>query len=141
MIVEPKRRIPDFIKAGADIVSVHCEQTSTIHLHRTLNQIESLGAKAGVVLNPATPLSDIEYVLDVVELVLIMSVNPVFGGQSQVEKISDLRRMCAQKCYNRRCNRSERNSLADGTRKMIINLYIFCMMLHESDTRKSKLGF
>jgi len=66
-------------------------------------QIESLGAKVGVVLNPATPLSDIEYVPDVVELVLIMSVNPVFCGQSfkesQVKKISDLRRMCAQKCY------------------------------------------
>ena len=53
MIVEPKRRIPDFIKAGADIVSVHCEQTSTIQLHRTLNQIKNLGAKAGVVLNPS----------------------------------------------------------------------------------------
>ena len=92
MIVEPEQRVPDFIKAGADIVSVHCEQTSTIHLHQTVNQIKSLGA----VLNPATPLSCIEYVVD---LVLIMSVNPVFGGQSfiesQVKKISDLRRMCA----------------------------------------------
>ncbi|RVW14699.1 Ribulose-phosphate 3-epimerase, chloroplastic [Vitis vinifera] len=82
MIVEPEQRVPDFIKAGADIVSVHCEQSSTIHLHRTINQyelvdiffdysvpflmtqIKSLGAKAGVVLNPATPLSTIEYVLD-----------------------------------------------------------------------------
>jgi len=82
MIVEPEQRVPDFIKAGADIVSVHCEQSSTNHLHRTVNQIKSLGAKAGVVLNPATPLSCIEYVLDVVDLVLIMSVNPGFGGQS-----------------------------------------------------------
>uniref|UniRef100_A0A803L9A3 ribulose-phosphate 3-epimerase n=1 Tax=Chenopodium quinoa TaxID=63459 RepID=A0A803L9A3_CHEQI len=101
MIVEPEQRVPDFIKAGADIVSVHCEQSSTIHLHRTVNQIKSLGAKAGVVLNPATPLSTIEYVLDVVDLVLIMSVNPGFGGQSfiesQVKKISDLRRMCVEK--------------------------------------------
>ncbi|XP_043704841.1 ribulose-phosphate 3-epimerase, chloroplastic [Telopea speciosissima] len=104
MIVEPEQRVPDFIKAGADIVSVHCEQTATIHLHRTVNQIKSLGAKAGVVLNPATPLTAIEYVLEVVDLVLIMSVNPGFGGQSfiesQVKKISDLRRMCAEKGVN-----------------------------------------
>ncbi|KAL4384880.1 hypothetical protein GQ457_15G005990 [Hibiscus cannabinus] len=104
MIVEPEQRVPDFIKAGADIVSVHCEQSSTIHLHRTVNQIKSLGAKAGVVLNPATPLTTIEYVLDVVDLVLIMSVNPGFGGQSfiesQVKKISDLRRLCAEKGVN-----------------------------------------
>uniref|UniRef100_A0A0D3AY78 Ribulose-phosphate 3-epimerase n=1 Tax=Brassica oleracea var. oleracea TaxID=109376 RepID=A0A0D3AY78_BRAOL len=85
MIVEPDQRVPHFIKAGADIVSVHCEQSSTIHLHRTVNQIKSLGAKAGVVLNPATPLSAIEYILDVVDLVLIMSVNPGFGGQSFIE--------------------------------------------------------
>ncbi|KAG6584473.1 Ribulose-phosphate 3-epimerase, chloroplastic, partial [Cucurbita argyrosperma subsp. sororia] len=104
MIVEPEQRVPDFIKAGADIVSVHCEQSSTIHLHRTLNQIKSLGAKAGVVLNPATSLTTIEYVLDVVDLVLIMSVNPGFGGQSfiesQVKKISELRRLCAEKGVN-----------------------------------------
>jgi len=100
MIVEPENRVPDFIKAGADIVSVHCENASTIHLHRTINQIKSLGAKAGVVLNPGTSLDQIEYVLDCVDLVLIMSVNPGFGGQSfiesQVKKIRDLRRMCAE---------------------------------------------
>ncbi|PHU24062.1 Ribulose-phosphate 3-epimerase, chloroplastic [Capsicum chinense] len=104
MIVEPDLRVPDFIKAGADIVSVHCEQSSTIHLHRTINQIKSLGAKAGVVLNPATPLTAIEYVLDAVDLVLIMSVNPGFGGQSfiesQVKKILDLRRICAERGLN-----------------------------------------
>ncbi|KAI7985528.1 hypothetical protein LOK49_LG14G00643 [Camellia lanceoleosa] len=102
--VEPDQRVPDFVKAEADIVSVHCEQSSTIHLHRTVNQIKSLGAKAGVVLNPATPLTTIEYVLDVVDLVLIMSVNPGFGGlsfiESQVKKISNLRRMCAEKGVN-----------------------------------------
>eukprot|EP00270_Netrium_digitus_P016208 TRINITY_DN5791_c0_g2_i1.p1 TRINITY_DN5791_c0_g2~~TRINITY_DN5791_c0_g2_i1.p1 ORF type:complete len:318 (-),score=77.43 TRINITY_DN5791_c0_g2_i1:195-1031(-) len=101
MIVEPELRVPDFVKAGADIISVHCEQSSTIHLHRTVNQIKSLGCKAGVVLNPGTPLSAIEYVLDVVDLVLIMSVNPGFGGQSfiesQVKKISDLRKICLEK--------------------------------------------
>eukprot|EP00246_Nothoceros_aenigmaticus_P010269 TRINITY_DN26683_c0_g1_i1.p1 TRINITY_DN26683_c0_g1~~TRINITY_DN26683_c0_g1_i1.p1 ORF type:complete len:318 (+),score=32.15 TRINITY_DN26683_c0_g1_i1:67-954(+) len=104
MIVEPEQRVPDFIKAGADIVSVHAEVAATIHLHRTINQIKSLGAKAGVVLNPGTPLTAIEYVLDAVDLVLIMSVNPGFGGQSfiesQVRKISELRRMCAEKGVN-----------------------------------------
>ncbi|KAM0982686.1 hypothetical protein ACFX2I_015548 [Malus domestica] len=104
MIVEPEQRVPDFIKAGADIVSVHAEQSSTIHLHRSVNQIKSLGAKAGVVLNPGTPLSAIEYILDVVDLVLIMSVNPGFGGQSfiesQVKKIADLRRICVEKGVN-----------------------------------------
>ncbi|KAI3899163.1 hypothetical protein MKW92_007607 [Papaver armeniacum] len=78
MIVEPDLRVPDFIKAGADIISVHCEQSSTIHLHRAVNQIKSLGAKAGVVLNPGTPLAAIEYVLD-----LFPGVNPwieVDGG-------------------------------------------------------------
>ncbi|VAH87258.1 unnamed protein product [Triticum turgidum subsp. durum] len=104
VIVEPEQRIPDFIKAGADIVSVHCEQTATIHLHRTVDQIKSLGAKAGVVLNPGTPLSAIEYVLESVDLVLIMSVNPGFGGQSfiesQVKKIADLRKLCEEKGVN-----------------------------------------
>jgi ribulose-phosphate 3-epimerase len=97
MIVEPELRVADFIKAGADIVSVHAETAATIHLHRTVNQIKDLGAKAGVVLNPGTPLSAIEYVLDVVDLILIMSVNPGFGGQSfiesQVHKIKELRAM------------------------------------------------
>ena len=101
MIVEPEQRVEDFAKAGADIISVHCEATSTIHLHRTLNQIKSMGCMAGVVLNPGTPLSQIEYVLTEVDLVLIMSVNPGFGGQSfiesQLDKIRDLKKMCKEK--------------------------------------------
>ncbi|KAL2621505.1 hypothetical protein R1flu_001710 [Riccia fluitans] len=104
MIVEPEQRVADFIKAGADIVSVHCETTATIHLHRTVNLVKSLGAKAGVVLNPGTPLSAIEYVLEEVDLVLIMSVNPGFGGQSfiesQVKKIRDLKQLCLEKGVN-----------------------------------------
>lgn len=98
MIVEPEQRIADFAKAGADIISIHCESASTIHLDRTINMIKDLGCKAGVVLNPATPLSQIENVLGFVDLVLIMSVNPGFGGQKfieyQVEKIRKLRAMC-----------------------------------------------
>lgn len=64
MIVEPELRVADFAKAGADIISVHCEGASTIHLHRTVNMIKDLGCASGVVLNPGTPLSQIEYVLD-----------------------------------------------------------------------------
>jgi len=101
MIVEPEQRVEDFAKAGADIISVHCEGSSTIHLHRVVNQIKSLGCMAGVVLNPGTPLAQIEYVLEDVDLVLIMSVNPGFGGQSfiesQVDKVRDLKEMCKAK--------------------------------------------
>jgi ribulose-phosphate 3-epimerase len=104
MIVEPERYVADFAKAGADIISVHAESSSTIHLHRTLGQIKELGKQAGVVLNPASPLSLIEYVLDLVDLVLIMSVNPGFGGQSfisgVVPKIRDLRQMCDERGLN-----------------------------------------
>eukprot|EP00448_Togula_jolla_P034729 CAMPEP_0170621590 /NCGR_PEP_ID=MMETSP0224-20130122/28679_1 /TAXON_ID=285029 /ORGANISM="Togula jolla, Strain CCCM 725" /LENGTH=325 /DNA_ID=CAMNT_0010947853 /DNA_START=52 /DNA_END=1029 /DNA_ORIENTATION=+ len=101
MIVEPEQRVEDFAKAGADIISVHCEGAATTHLHRTINQIKGLGCMAGVVLNPGTPLSAIEYVLEEVDLVLIMSVNPGFGGQSfiesQVDKIKELKAMCKAK--------------------------------------------
>jgi ribulose-phosphate 3-epimerase len=78
MIVEPENYVADFAKAGADIISVHAESSSTIHLHRTLSQIKDLGKQAGVVLNPASPLELIQYVLDLVDLVLIMSVNPAW---------------------------------------------------------------
>eukprot|EP00892_Ulva_mutabilis_P002073 jgi/Ulvmu1/11867/UM081_0025.1 len=104
MIVEPELRVPDFAKAGADIISVHAEVASTIHLHRSLNQIKDLGCLAGAVLNPGTPLSALEEVLEVLDLVLIMSVNPGFGGQafieSQVDKIRRLKTMCNEKGVN-----------------------------------------
>ncbi len=83
MIVEPERYVEGFIEAGADIVTVHAEATT--HLHRTLQQIRNAGARAGVVLNPATSEADIEYVLDEIDMVLIMSVNPGFGGQSFID--------------------------------------------------------
>ena len=104
MIVEPEQRIPDFAKAGADIISIHAEQSSTTHLHRCVYQIKDLGCKAGVVLNPATPLSTIEHVLEDVDLVLLMSVNPGFGGQkfisSQIEKTRMLKAMCNARGVN-----------------------------------------
>ena len=96
MIVEPEKYVPDFAKAGSDIISVQVEACP--HLHRNLGQIKDLGKKAGAVLNPGTPLDTLEYCLELCDLVLIMSVNPGFGGQSfidnQVQKISDLRKMC-----------------------------------------------
>jgi len=98
MIVEPEKYVEDFAKAGADIISVHAEHNASPHLHRTLCQIRELGKQAGVVLNPSTPLELIDYVLDVCDLILIMSVNPGFGGQSfipsAVDKIRKLRQIC-----------------------------------------------
>jgi ribulose-phosphate 3-epimerase len=95
MIVEPERYVPEFITAGADIVTVHAEACP--HLQRNLAQIRELGARAGVALNPSTPPEALEYVLDDLDLVLIMSVNPGFGGQafipSALPKIRRLRAM------------------------------------------------
>jgi ribulose-phosphate 3-epimerase len=101
MIVEPEKYVEGFAKAGADIISVHAEHNASPHLHRTLCQIRELGKQAGVVLNPSTSLDLIEYVLEVCDLVLIMSVNPGFGGQSfipaVVSKIRKLRQMCDER--------------------------------------------
>jgi ribulose-phosphate 3-epimerase len=95
MIVEPERYVEAFAEAGADVISVHEE--ASIHLQRTLASIRALGKRAGVVLNPHTPETAIEYVLDDVDLVLAMTVNPGFGGQSflpsVLPKIEALRRM------------------------------------------------
>ena len=79
MITEPERYLEDFAQAGADTISVHAEVSP--HLHRTLNEIRRLGCQAGVVLNPSTPPEHIEYVLEEADMVLIMTVNPGFGGQ------------------------------------------------------------
>jgi ribulose-phosphate 3-epimerase len=79
MIVEPERYVDDFIKAGADILVVQAE--ATYHIHSTLEAIRAAGARAGVALNPATPLSVIEHVIDKLDLILIMTVEPGFGGQ------------------------------------------------------------
>ncbi|GAA4716049.1 ribulose-phosphate 3-epimerase [Brevibacillus fulvus] len=99
MIEEPDRYIPQFVKAGADLVSVH--QEACRHLHRTIHLIKEQGAKAGVVLNPATPLVTIESVLADVDLVLLMTVNPGFGGQafisSVLPKVAALRNMLDEK--------------------------------------------
>ena len=95
MIDDPDRSIPDFILAGADILTVHVETCP--HLHRTIQMIKKAGVKAGVSLNPATPLVMLEEILPEVDLVLVMTVNPGFGGQSYIQggtqKIKRLRRM------------------------------------------------
>ncbi|MDA8145297.1 MAG: ribulose-phosphate 3-epimerase [Thermaerobacter sp.] len=79
MVEDPDRFLEDFVRAGADILTVHAE--AGYHLHRTLQRIRALGARAGVALNPATPLAAVEAVLSQVDLLLIMTVNPGFGGQ------------------------------------------------------------
>ena len=95
MIETPERHVEAFVDAGADLVTVHVEACR--HLHRTVQMIHELGAGAGVALNPATPLGALEEILPDLDLVLIMSVNPGFGGQTYIErstqKITRLRRM------------------------------------------------
>jgi ribulose-phosphate 3-epimerase len=99
MIEEPERYLADFQTAGAQMLVVHVEATR--HLQRTLAEIRRLGMKAGAALNPATPLSALEYVLNDVDMVLLMSVNPGFGGQKFIEntisKVKRLRQLIAEK--------------------------------------------
>ena len=99
MIEAPERYIEDFAEAGADWISVHVETCP--HLHRTIQQIKSLGKWAGVAINPATPLEALDYILEEIDYVLIMSVNPGFGGQSfipsSLRKIARLRELISQR--------------------------------------------
>ena len=101
MIVEPEKYVANFAEAGADIISVHAEHNASPHLHRTLQLIKDQGKQAGVVLNPGTPLNLIDYTLELCDLVLIMSVNPGFGGQKfisgVVPKIRELRKICDER--------------------------------------------
>jgi ribulose-phosphate 3-epimerase len=102
MIETPDPIIPEFVKAGANYICVH--QEACIHLHRSLQLIKSFNIKAGVALNPATPVSSIEWVIDELDFILIMSVNPGFGGQkfikSTVDKIRELSRLLKEKNSN-----------------------------------------
>ena len=99
MIVEPEKKIEWFAKSGADIITVHAEACR--HLDRALSEIRKYGCKAGVSLNPATSPEVLEYVLDKTDLILVMSVNPGFGGQkfidSQLEKITQVKKMIGQR--------------------------------------------
>ena len=99
MVEEPERYLADFVRAGANSVSVHVE--TCLHLHRTIQEIRALGARSGVALNPATPLLALEEILTEVDFVLVMSVEPGFGGQdfipSSLDKIVRLRRMLSER--------------------------------------------
>ena len=99
MICEPDRYIQTFVDAGADIITVHAEACT--HLNRTIAAIREAGVKAGVALNPATPLSVLDYILEDVDMVLLMTVNPGFGGQKYIEsstrKIRELRKMVTER--------------------------------------------
>lgn len=102
MIDEPVRYVQEFKEAGADLITVHAEACK--HLDRTINAVKELGCKVGVALNPSTPLTVLDYVLDQVDMVLIMSVNPGFGGQSfipySLQKIRDLKKMIDDRGLN-----------------------------------------
>ena len=102
MIENPENYIEDFAKAGADIITVHVE--STPHIHRAIQMIKAAGVKAGVVLNPGTPVEAVKYVLAECDLVLVMTVNPGFGGQSFIEetleKITELSALKEIKNYH-----------------------------------------
>jgi len=101
MIVEPERYLEDFARAGADHLLVQSEPSSSVHLHRVLSRIRQLGKKAGAVLDPASPIAFVEHVLHLCDVVLVMSVNPGFGGQDflpeTLPKIRELRRLCESK--------------------------------------------
>lgn len=97
MIKKPDALIQDFIRAGADIVTVHAEEV--VHLDRSLNRIKELGAKAGVAINPSTPVESLSEILDIADLILVMSVNPGFGGQKfipnslkKIKKLADMKK-------------------------------------------------
>jgi ribulose-phosphate 3-epimerase len=101
MIVEPERYLTSFAKAGADHLLVQAEPGSTTHLHRVLTEIRALGKKAGVVVDPASPPELIEYVLHLADIILVMTVNPGFGGQAflpeMLPKIRRIRAMCRER--------------------------------------------
>lgn len=102
MIEEPEKYVSDFAKAGADFITIH--QEAVTHLHRIVEQIKSLGVKAGVSINPGTPISVLEEIIPFVDMILIMSVNPGFGGQKLIEstlnKIEYLDKLRKEKDYN-----------------------------------------
>ena len=99
MIENPDAYIEDFVKAGSDLITIHAETVN--HLHRSIQIIKSYGVKAGISLNPATPLSSLEYVLDELDLVLLMSVNPGFGGQKFIPQVLPKIKMLKQMVLDR----------------------------------------
>ena len=101
MVVEPDRHLDTFAAAGADHLLVQAEPSATLHLHRVLSRIRALGKKSGAVLDPASPIEFIDYVLHLCDVILVMTVNPGFGGQDflpeMLPKIRRLRRLCEER--------------------------------------------
>jgi len=102
MISDPDKYIDDFVAAGADIISVHVE--ACIHLHRTIQNIKQKNVKAAVALNPATPLSTIEWIINDVDMVLLMTVNPGFGGQAYIDIVTEKVRQLKKLITGRKLN-------------------------------------
>jgi ribulose-phosphate 3-epimerase len=144
MISNPDRYIEDFCRAGATMISVHVEADA--HLHRTVTEIRRLGCRAGVAVNPATPLVEIEEILPFVDYILVMSVNPGFGGQSfidtSLDKISRLRDMIDRAGLNVQIEVDggiDRHNVADvvrsGARLIVAGTAVFGGGRAEEDTR------
>jgi ribulose-phosphate 3-epimerase len=101
MVKPVDRIIPDFAKAGANIITFHPEASE--HVDRSLGLIRDAGCQAGLVFNPATPLEYMDYVMDKIDVILLMSVNPGFGGQKFIPEGRQHRRDCARRCRHLRC--------------------------------------
>ena len=133
MIVQPERYVEAFHKAGADILTVHLEAST--HLHRTLQQIKALGMKAGVALNPHTPVSLLEDIIQDIDVVLIMSVNPGFGGQSfiehSLEKVKKLKALI-QATRNRRRSKFRNRTGIGCCRRKCVSCRKFCIQIRRS---------
>ncbi len=136
MIVEPERFIDDFAKSGADSIVVQAESSSTIHLHRVLGQIRALGLQAGVALNPASPPALIDYVLHLCDVVIVMTVNPGFGGQSflpeMLPKVRAVRAMARERGLGTRImldgginDRTIRAGVDAGADVVVAGSYVF----------------
>ena len=136
MIVEPENFIVDFANSGADSIVVQAESSSTIHLHRVLGQIRALGKQAGVALNPASPPSLVEYVLHLCDVVIVMTVNPGFGGQSflpeMLPKVRTLRAMTRERGLGARImldgginDRTIRPGVDAGADVVVAGSYVF----------------
>ncbi len=136
MIVEPERFVEDFAKSGADSIVVQAEPSSTIHLHRVLGQIRALGKGAGVALNPASPPALIDYVLHLCDIVVVMTVNPGFGGQSflpeMLPKVRAVRAMARERGLDTRImldgginDRTIRPGVAAGADVFVAGSYVF----------------
>jgi len=120
MIVEPERYLAEFASAGADVIIVH--QETAPHLHRVVQQIHQLGIKAGVAINPSTPVTTLEDIIGDVELVLVMTVNPGFGGQKFIEsalpKIARVRQMITQR--RQACDVEVDGGISAATAPMVV---------------------